>query len=154
VIGAKRVTDPDGTTWKVGRRWLPDWPRLRERRRTDGEGLSVADLGDAGFDDALGVALVVVGIVLVLLLLTTVIFPVLVLTLELLIALVLLVGGITGRLLFRRPWTIRARSEHRELTWQATGFRRSGRVRDEVASALALGDTRVKPREAQGALPA
>jgi uncharacterized membrane protein YdjX (TVP38/TMEM64 family) len=31
VIGAKRVTAPDGTTWHVGRRWLPDKPTLWRR---------------------------------------------------------------------------------------------------------------------------
>ena len=53
VIGAKRVTAPDGTTWRVGRRWLPEKPdpvateaapRRRWRRlvpRTSGSGTSM-----------------------------------------------------------------------------------------------------------------
>ena len=82
-------------------------------------------------------------------LLTTVVFPIVVLTLELLIVLVLLVGGLAARLLHRKPWTIRARAEDgRELTWRASGWRRSGRVRDDAAAALALGHTEVRPSEA------
>ena len=81
--------------------------------------------------------------------LTTVVFPILVLTLELLIVLVLLAGGLAGRFLFRKPWTIRARAKDgRELSWRASGWRRSGRVRDDAAAALSLGHTDVRPSEA------
>jgi hypothetical protein len=97
-----------------------------------------------------GIALVVVGIVLVVFLFTTVVFPLIALTLELLVVIVLLVGGLAGRLVFRKPWTIRARADdgRGDLVWHASGFRRSGRVRDEVAGALALGRTDVRPAEA------
>jgi hypothetical protein len=91
----------------------------------------------------------VTAFLLVIVLLTTVIFPIVVLTLELLILLVLLLGGLAGRFLFRKPWTIRARSgDGRELSWRASGWRRSGRVRDDAAAALALGHTGVHPSEA------
>ena len=50
---------------------------------------------------------------------------------------------------FRRPWTIRARaSDGRVLSRRAAGFRRSGRVRDDAAAALALGQTQIQPSEA------
>jgi hypothetical protein len=149
VIGAKKVTAPDGTRWRVGRRWLPDWPRFWDRRDPgDGGDGSWMDLG--GFDDALGIGLALIAIVLLVLLFTTVIVPVIALTIELLVVIVLLVGGIVGRLVFRKPWEIRARREgdKSQLRWHATGFRRSGRVRDEVAAALAQGRTDVRPTEA------
>jgi hypothetical protein len=116
VIGAKRVTAPDGTEWRVGRRWLPEWPRFWRRDAGDG-GDGLLELGGA-FDDAFGL------------------------------------GGIAGRLVFRKPWTIRARraGDRSELRWHASGFRRSGRVRDEVAAALAHGQTDIRPREATTAV--
>jgi hypothetical protein len=71
-----------------------------------------------------------------------------VVTLELVILVALIVGGIVGRLVFRKPWTIRARSESgHELSWHASGFRRSGRVRDEVAAEIARGNPDVRPTE-------
>jgi hypothetical protein len=56
VIGAKRVTTPDGTTWRVGRRWLPEKPEIWRRDR-DGNGADwIPDLGFAGFDEGLAAA--------------------------------------------------------------------------------------------------
>jgi len=67
---------------------------------------------------------------------------------------VLLIGGIAARLLFRRPWTIRARADNgRELAWRAVGFRRSGRVRDDAAAALTHGHTQIRPSETHPATP-
>jgi len=151
VIGAKRVTAPDGTTWRVGRRWLPhtptEWRRSRLRLNRDGSWLSDLGFGDLG--DAIALAVAILVATAILLFLTTVVFPLIVLTVELVIVLALLMGGLAGRLVFRKPWTIRARAEDgRDLTWQARGWRRSGRVRDEVAQALALGQTDLRPAEA------
>jgi hypothetical protein len=151
VIRAKRVTAPDGTTWRVGRRWLPDHaPKLRRRRneRDGGEGW----LGDFSFgdvSDGLAIALALVLLAIVVILITSVVFPLLVLGAELLVIAALFVAGVTGRLVFRKPWTVRARSDRgRELTWSARGFRRSGRVRDEAAAALAHGHQDIRPIEA------
>jgi hypothetical protein len=45
--------------------------------------------------------------------------------------------------------TIRARAgDGRELEWKATGFLRSGRVRDEAAAALGRGEAQPRPPEA------
>ena len=122
VIGANRVTAPDGTTWQVGRRWLPDKPTLwRRRKRERDDSLRAGEDGgwfpDIGIDEAFVFVLGIVAVVAVIVVLTTVVFPLLVLTLELLIVLVLLTGGLAGRFLLRKPWTIRARSEDgRELS--------------------------------------
>ena len=53
---------------------------------------------------------------------------------------VLFFAGLVGRLLFRKPWTVRARAKQ-EAThrWQVAGFRNSGELRDEVADALRAG---------------
>lgn len=153
MIFAKRVTTPDGTTWQVGRRWLPDKPTLWRRRKRERDD-SPAEHGEGGdwfpdIDEAFVFVLAILAVLVVFFLLTTVVFPILVLTLELLIVLVLLAGGLAGRFLFRKPWTIRARSaDGRELSWRAVGWRRSGRVRDDAAAALALGHTDVRPAEA------
>lgn len=105
---------------------------------------------DLDFADGAVAVLLVVGLVIVIVLLvTTVIVPVIAFTIELIAIVALFLGGLAGRLLFRRPWTIRAESRHgRELTWDVAGFRRSGRVRDEVAAALAAGRTDIHPTEA------
>jgi hypothetical protein len=153
VIGARRVTAPDGTTWRVGRRWVPDKPVLWGRRPSGGD-WSLPDIGLGDVDDALVVISVVIGVIALSLLLITVVFPILVLGIEVLLVAVLLTGGIAARLLFRRPWTIRARADNgRELAWRAVGFRRSGRVRDDAAAALTLGHTQIRPSESLPATP-
>jgi hypothetical protein len=151
VIGAKRVTAPDGTVWQVGRRWLPEKPTLwrPKRRHADDGGGWLSDVGIGDVDDAIAIVIAVIGVIILFFLLTTVVFPIIVLGIEIVIVVVLLVAGLAGRLVFRRPWTIRARAaDGRELTWRAAGFRRSGRVRDDAAAALALGHTQIQPSEA------
>jgi hypothetical protein len=101
-----------------------------------------------GAEDAVGLLLAIAAIALVVLIFTTVVVPLIALTIELVVLVVLFLGGIAGRLLFRRPWTVGATDGRRELTWHAVGFRRSGRVRDQVAAALAAGRTDVRPAEA------
>jgi hypothetical protein len=149
VIGAKRVTAPDGTTWRVGRRWLPKKPVLL-RKQWFGEGAGgLPDIGLGDVDDAFAIVLAVIAVILLFIALATVVFPIIVFGIELLLVVFLLVGGLAARLVFRRPWTIRARaSDGRELAWRAAGFRRSGRVRDDAAAALALGQTQIQPNEA------
>ena len=94
MIGAKRVTAPDGTTWQIGRRWLPDKPTLWRGQDRDNEyddSTGGGDwLPDLGFDEAFAFVLVILAAVLAIALLTTLVFPIVVLTLELLIVLVLL----------------------------------------------------------------
>ena len=153
MIGAKGVTAPDGTTWQVGRRWLPEkpeiWRRPKRDRDRDRAAELLPDFGLAGFDEGLAVGALWLVAFVVLVVLTILLLPFLVLLLELLIVLVFLVGGLGGRLLLRKPWTIRARADTgRELSWRASGWRRSGRVRDDAAAALALGNTDVHPSEA------
>ena len=136
-------------TWKVGRVWWPERPRLRRTRDALD---STADPGWIDFPDfadglaALAVVLAVIG---VLILLVTVVFPIIVLGLEILVLLILFLAGVAGRFLFGVPWTVRAKGEGgRELTWRVKGFGTAGLVRDEVADALARGDHNPRPADA------
>lgn len=153
---SQRVTAPDGTEWKVGREWVPARPRLRRKDRKDRK--DSEDASDSGAvssdlpaiesrgsgwdlpsfaDEAIVIGLVVGAVVLVVLLVTTVVLPALVLVIELIVLLVLLVAGLFGRVVLRRPWTVRARAgDGREEQWQVSGFRRSGELRDTVAESL------------------
>ena len=132
---------------------MPDKPVLWGRRPSGGD-WSLPDIGLGDVDDALVVISVVIGVIALSLLLITVVFPIIVLGIEVLLVAVLLTGGIAARLLFRRPWTIRARADNgRELAWRAVGFRRSGRVRDDAAAALTLGHTQIRPSESLPATP-
>jgi hypothetical protein len=170
VIGGRRIAAPDGTTWRIGRRWWPERKRLRRRRKdrdselpdggsedgdAPGGGGSASDAWwrlDLGVDadEAIVILGVVVAVIAAIVLFATVVVPLVVLGIEILLLIVVFVGGLAGRLLFRRPWTIRARSaDGRELTWRAVGFRRSGRMRDEIAAALSRGQTDVQPAEAE-----
>ena len=145
-----KVTAPDGTRWKIARQWWPD----RDVDTVDaaaelGPG-SVGDSGggsdggwfpDLGDADEFVVVVVAIGVVLLtILFITTVVIPVIAFTLELILLLALFFAGIAGRLLFRKPWTVRARADgltrHR---WHVVGFRNSGELRDEVAAALSSG---------------
>ena len=68
-----------------------------------------------------------------------VVFPVIALTLELLILLALLLVGIAGRVVFRRPWHVLAQTEGARYRWPVRGWRASGERVDAVADALARG---------------
>lgn len=143
---SRRVTAPDGVEWTVGREWLPARPRLRRGRGEDALDVAAnthAPGRGSGFDlpsfadDALAIALVVGAVLLVVLVFTTVVLPVIVLVIEVVGLLVLLVAGLFGRVVLRRPWTVRARTaDGREERLTARGFRRSGELRDAVAESL------------------
>jgi hypothetical protein len=55
---------------------------------------------------------------------------------------VAIAAGLIGRLVFRRPWIVEATSTGRPpqtLVWKVPGWRRSGRLIDEITEALAAG---------------
>lgn len=90
------------------------------------------------------VVLAVVAAVVVLGLLWFVVVPFLLLFVDgaLLVALVLVAGLV--RVLFRRPWDVVAVEDleggaRRIRRWEVRGYRRAGRVRDDVARAIATG---------------
>jgi hypothetical protein len=147
VILGRRATAPDGTAWRVGRRWLPE--RRPRFSRHGGEFFPNFGGMDVPADDLLGVIGVVLLMIAGLLFLFTVLIPLIALGVELIVLLALLAFGVTARLLHRRPWTVRARSasDGREVAFRAVGFRRSGRVRDELVRQIEAGAT-LAPAEA------
>ncbi|HVY77020.1 MAG TPA: hypothetical protein VG898_00760 [Solirubrobacterales bacterium] len=140
-MGGKQATSPDGTRWRVRRRWLdrplPDLrKRFRELRRENvGEdaldGLFVIDFGDSVWAS--------IGLAIAVLLLVVVLLPVLGIALELILIVLLLGSGLVGRVILRRPWTVEAQSldvERLSASYAVKGWRRSGRAAAEIATAI------------------
>ena len=139
-LGGRTVTAPDGSTWHVGRQWMPWKPR---HRGPDVDAGDMGGIGDLGGDD-------IVGIIIGLLVVFTVVIPLVALAVEIILLVIMLLWGIGTRVVLRRPWTVRARQKDgsRELVYKAKGFARAGRVRDEVAEALGRGEAMPRPAEA------
>lgn len=133
---AREVVDPEGVTWEVGRQWVPR--RLRIGRP------DWRDIGEPGgldgWDEPAGLvgALAVVAFAMVVFL---VIFPVVAIALEVVLLLILLLAAVVGRVVLRRPWTVRAAGANgwRVRSWKVVGWRASGALVDEVAAALERG---------------
>ena len=122
---ARKVVAPDGSTWKVGRRWRPERFRVwRPGRR------NVLEYG--GLELMGGVVLGVVVVVFFF-----VVIPVVSVALEIVVFLVLLVAGIATRVLRRRPWTVQAVCDPWERhTWLVVGWRASRAKIDAAADAI------------------
>jgi hypothetical protein len=112
------------------------------------------DIGDGSWADFGGDDLGVFGaIVLGLIALAVVAFLALVLlnvvaiALELLIVVVLLIAGVTGRVVFRRPWTVFAKSGPDVHQRPVVGWRASRRAIDQVAEQIASGRLQPPPRD-------
>jgi hypothetical protein len=113
-MGGRQVTAPDGTRWRVRRRWLdrplPDlrkrFSEYREENTGDGmlDGFWFIDAGDSPW---VGIALAVGVILLVFLLL-----PLIGVAIELILLVLLLGSGLVGRVVLRRP----GRSKRRTST--------------------------------------
>jgi hypothetical protein len=133
---ARTVMDPDLHEWRVGREWLPFRVRV-PRGRDSADLLDFPDLGF--FDDAGGIlaALTALASVVVLFL---VIWPVIAIAAELVLVVLLVLAGVAGRVVLRRPWTVRAVSRSGGgRRWQVVGWRASGALIDEVAASLQEG---------------
>ena len=143
------VTAPDGTRWRVRRRWLERSRRIRvarlgPRRPTGEDLLDVAwmsdpsSLLDAADDPFAGLALML-GAVLLAAFAACVLLPLLGLALELAVPLVLLWSGLLGRVFLRRPWTIEAVAvgePARRVAFAVVGWRRSRRALAALAAAM------------------
>ena len=144
VFGATRIVTPDGVEWRVGRRWMTRRFRRSWRWRRDtgidllaSGGFSSGDWAGGGLEEA---ALVLVAVVVVALVLV----PVLLFGVELIVVGCVLSVSLAGRVLLGRPWTVEARSpgfagHERRLEWSVPGWRRSGKVINEIAEDLAAG---------------
>ncbi len=125
-MAALKVTEPDGTRWRVGRRWLP-W-RPRPRNTMDWMPLDGTDLASLVVGLVLAVVLIVVlGIVL--------------LAIELIVALLFVVVVLFLRFVLGRPWTIEAVGEDgRRIRKQVAGWRDSGDEVQRLADQITRGD--------------
>ena len=132
---ARKVVDPRGEEWKVGRQWAPWRPRLRDPDSSDASSLGdVLDLSDAG---SLLLGLILAFVVVVAFL---VLWPLVALAIELTIVVLGVLVATAGRVLLRRPWVVRAWSARgRERRWSVVGWRASGELIDAIASSLAGG---------------
>jgi hypothetical protein len=142
-MGGRQVTAPDGTRWRVRRRWLdrplPDlrkrFSEYREENTGDGmlDGFWFIDAGDSPWA---GIAIAVGVILLVFLLL-----PLIGVAIELILLVLLLGSGLVGRLVLRRPWRVEAQSlnaAERSASYAVKGWQRSGRAATEIATAIEL----------------
>lgn len=138
-----------GTTpsaWKVKRRWVPRlgadtlWNRFRRRiRKTIRRAGDAADVSDGCLDlgDGIiaGIAIVIVALVAIF-----VVLPLLVAVVDLAILLILALGGLIARVLFRRPWLIDARDgTGRVLRWRVVGWKASAERVTDIRQQLAGG---------------
>jgi hypothetical protein len=139
---SRRAVTPDGTEWRVGRRWLTRGMRHNWAwRRKKGGDVADFDLleGLPGLD--LDEALLFVAAVLVVLL---VLIPLLLFGFELVLVGCVLAASLVGRLLLGRPWLIEARtvtpaSAGRVVQWQVSGWRQSNELVRDVAADLTAG---------------
>jgi hypothetical protein len=140
------VSGPSGIEWRVGRRWLsrglPRWRKVRIGGDAGREGAAEAaawSIPDLGSLDDLGAAIaIVVGLIV----LAVVLVPLLLFGIELIIAGLVIAVGVVGRGLLGRPWVVQAApadDRARAQAWRVVGWRRSGRLIDEVTASLAAG---------------
>ena len=127
-----KVTSPDGTTWRVSRRWVP-W-RRRVRDTTDRlPNLPEGGIGDDPISLIIGLLLLIVLLPFFLLMLVA--------GIELLLILVVMPFAIVGRVLFGRHWTVEVRQSWRAYSEEQVGSWRSAGVRiSEIAESLQRGD--------------
>ncbi|HVF73499.1 MAG TPA: hypothetical protein VM938_00515 [Acidimicrobiales bacterium] len=136
---AKVVTAPDGTRWRVGRRWLPWQFRRRSLDLADWPWLMDSPVAMA--DDVIGCLAGGFLALLATVLFFVVILPVVVAAVEAALLVVAVVLGVAARFVFRRPWIVQAsRVGHPgRVAWKVVGWRRSGEVVDVIARRLQLG---------------
>jgi hypothetical protein len=90
-----------------------------------------------------GLEAVLAGIVAVVVI-AVIVIPLLLFGIELIVVGLLLAGGIVARSLLGRPWVVLATPSADPtgaLAWEVKGWRRSGRLIEEVATELASGST-------------
>jgi hypothetical protein len=155
------VQAPDGATWRVGVVWEPRWAALalryggwrrRRKQQTNGGG-GLPDLNgsgggggwfDLGDDILVGIA-VIVGLVVFGALFWWLLLPLLLLLLDVVAVVVLMVVGVLSRVLFRRPWIVRATNGTGtdQVMLRVVGWRAARQARDEIAAKLRAGKSPV-----------
>jgi len=144
-----KVTDPSRVEWAVRVVWAPRHRALfrrigawRKRKRGnesksrwDGPDLSWLPADDIFFWVVVALLAILIGV----LLLWWVVIPLLLLVLDGLIVFILVLVGISARVLLRRPWTVEAESASATRQIEITGWRRALRARDGIALGLKTG---------------
>lgn len=149
-MASTRVTDPQGNEWVVRRTWVHRRLRWRGKRGT-GDLLEGADLVSLGGDlPVVGVILMAIALLLFAIAAVMFIVPALIFIGELLIIVAIVGLGVTGRVLFGRPWTVEARraDDSEAFEWRVSGWRASQdlvhSLADELrATGLPAGGSRV-----------
>jgi hypothetical protein len=133
----RKVTSPDGRTWTLGRRWAP---ARRRFARVDIGDIGIPDVS-GGLDDLgiIGTVIAAILLAIAVVVIALVLFNVVAIAIEFLIVFVALVAGVVGRVVFRRPWTVFARSGAVVHYRPAVGWRASRRALDELAARLRSG---------------
>ena len=132
----RKVKDPDGRKWTLGRHWLP------RRKRFKKADIDMPDfLPDFGGDDlgVFGAIIVAIVAVVVAIFLALLLFNVVALAIELLIVILVALVGLIGRVVFRRPWIVFAKAGDQQLEYPVVGYFNSRRRIDELATALSSG---------------
>jgi hypothetical protein len=132
----RKAIAPDGSKWKLGRRWFPRRDNDRMDVLDTGE-LPFPDFGDA--DDILGAILLVVFAVIAAIFLALLLFNVVVLAIEITILLLGLIIGLFSRVVLRKPWTVFVKSGPRTVERHVVGWRASRRLIDELAGDVESG---------------
>ena len=143
MIGSREVRGSDGSTWTIERHWAPRprwWRsfkdrvrRRRERRKDEDSGWDWSDLFRLdGGDDLEGFLVFVAAIIVLGGIVLAVLFgwPLLVFVFDTLLFIPLVLLTVLSRVLFRRPWTLEARTSpalggSRSVVWKVTGWRAS-----------------------------
>jgi hypothetical protein len=146
-FGSRRVRTPSGTEWRVARQWcsrgLPRWRRVRigeDSEQALGVLWSIPPVDVGGFEGIEVLLAVVVAAVVI----VVIAIPLLLFGIELILAGLLVAAGIVARSMFGRPWIVLAASSadpDGALAWEVKGWRRSGRLIDQVVAELAGGHT-------------
>jgi hypothetical protein len=148
-MGRRTVRAPDGRSWVVRRRWMPrlgagtTWGRLRGRSKRSTRHAETA--GDYSIFSAFVVddfAVVVRWIVIVVVATVLIVVSAFAAVVEIALLVLLVLIGISTRVLLDRPWTIEATPDVGEsLTWQASGWRSSTERLDQIVTLLESGIT-------------
>jgi hypothetical protein len=152
---ARTIRDPSGAEWRIRRRWLsrplrrPRFARLRRGRGSSTSWLDVGDLG--GADGVFAYVALVVLVIVVLVVFVLFVWPLLLALADAVVILLAAVAAAVGRLAMGRPWTIeavRSGCAAERLEWRVNGWRRSGRVIEDIAAALSRGESQPRPTDA------
>jgi hypothetical protein len=149
---AKEVVAPDGRAWTVRRRWDPRDPdrkrpfeEVRRQLSTRRQEFTAGDLfeggahGVGGLAEGGGIGFLLLLLIFAVALAWFVVVPLFFLAVEVVVVVTLLVAGVAGRVLLRRPWIVEATDDWTIHRWEVVGWRASGDHARLVAEQLAAG---------------